>query len=332
MGPTVPDVLGRLKAVPDMLFAPPAAKRVPKIDVVHGEKRQDDYFWLRQKDHPDVLAHLRAENAYTDQVMKPTEAFQEALYRELLGRIKEDDQSVPYRRGDWLYYSRTEKGKQYQIHCRKQAPDGPEQVDGRPQRAGRGPRVHRPRRVRGQRRRPVARVHDRRHGLPRVHALREGPRDRRGPAGPRREGQHGRLGGRTTTCCSTSPRTTPSARTGSGVTGSARPRTTSSTRRPTSSSGSASGARAAARSCSRVAQLHEHGDALPARARSRTACGRCMQPREKDHEYHVEHAPASSLLHPHERRRRCATSGSSRRRSTDPARRAGPRSFRIART
>jgi oligopeptidase B len=114
--------------VSETLSAPPAAKRVPKIDVVHGEKRQDDYFWLRQKDHPEVIAHLRAENAYTQQVMRPTEAFQEALYRELLGRIKEDDQSVPYRRGSWLYYSRTEKGKQYQIHCRKKTPDGPEEV------------------------------------------------------------------------------------------------------------------------------------------------------------------------------------------------------------
>ena len=115
-------------AVSRPLSSPPLAKRVPKIDVVHGEKRQDDYFWLRQKDHPEVLAHLRAENAHTDQVMKPTEAFQEALYRELLGRIKEDDQSVPYRRGDWLYYSRTEKGKQYAIHCRKKGLDGLEEV------------------------------------------------------------------------------------------------------------------------------------------------------------------------------------------------------------
>ncbi|HYE91167.1 MAG TPA: oligopeptidase B, partial [Terriglobales bacterium] len=108
--------------------APPLAKRVPKVDVIHGEKRQDDYFWMRQKDHPDVLSHLRAENAYTDQVMKPTEVFQEALYGELLGRIKEDDQSVPYRRGAWLYYSRMEKGKQYAIHCRKKAPEAAEEI------------------------------------------------------------------------------------------------------------------------------------------------------------------------------------------------------------
>ena len=123
----VPDGLGRLKTVSERSL-PPLAKQVPTIEVVHGERREDDYFWLRQKNHPEVLAHLRAENAYTDEVMKPTEAFQEALYRELLGRIKEDDQSVPYRRGDWLYYSRTEKGKQYAIHCRKKASDAPEQI------------------------------------------------------------------------------------------------------------------------------------------------------------------------------------------------------------
>jgi oligopeptidase B len=107
---------------------PPVARKVPKIDVVHGDVRQDDYFWLRDKDSADVTAYLESENAYTDAVMKPTEAFQEALYREMLARIKEDDQSVPYPYGGWLYYSRTETGKQYAIHCRKAAPDGPEQV------------------------------------------------------------------------------------------------------------------------------------------------------------------------------------------------------------
>ena len=99
--------------------APPVAKKVPKVDVLHGDKRQDDYFWLREKGDPEVVAYLNAENAYTDSVMKATEAFQEALYAEMLGRIKEDDSSVPYRQGGFLYYSRTEKGKQYSIQCRK---------------------------------------------------------------------------------------------------------------------------------------------------------------------------------------------------------------------
>src|SRR3989442_598425 len=98
---------------------PPLAPRVPKVDVIHGERREDDYFWLRDKDDPHVTAYLQAENAYTVGVMQPTETFQEALYKEILGRIKEDDTTVPYRRGNHFYYSRTEKGKQYPIHCRK---------------------------------------------------------------------------------------------------------------------------------------------------------------------------------------------------------------------
>jgi oligopeptidase B len=100
-------------------ISPPVAKKVPKIEVLHGDKRQDDYAWLREKSDPEVVAYLNAENAYTDAVMKGTEAFQEALYAEMLGRIKEDDSSVPYRRGRYFYYARTEKGKQYPIHCRK---------------------------------------------------------------------------------------------------------------------------------------------------------------------------------------------------------------------
>ncbi|HEX9286422.1 MAG TPA: S9 family peptidase [Thermoanaerobaculia bacterium] len=98
---------------------PPSARREAKVDVVYGEKRQDDYFWLRRKEDPQVRAHLEAENAYTDAVMKPTEPLQEALYSEMLGRIKETDLTVPFRKGDFFYYSRTEKGKQYPIYCRK---------------------------------------------------------------------------------------------------------------------------------------------------------------------------------------------------------------------
>jgi oligopeptidase B len=109
--------------------APPVAQKVPKVDTVHGDRRQDDYFWLRDKANPEVAAYLEAENAYTDAVLKPTEAFQEALYKEMLGRIKETDEEVPYRKGGFFYYSRTETGKQYPIYCRKQGSlDAPEQV------------------------------------------------------------------------------------------------------------------------------------------------------------------------------------------------------------
>ena len=108
---------------------PPVAKKVPKMDVLHGERRVDDYYWLRDKTKPEVISYLEAENAYTASVMKPTEAFQEALYQEMLGRIKQTDLSVPYRYGGYYYYSRTEEGKQYPIHCRKKASlDAPEQV------------------------------------------------------------------------------------------------------------------------------------------------------------------------------------------------------------
>ena len=106
-----------------------APKKAPKIDVLHGETRQDDYYWLREKDNDAVLAYLREENAYTGELMKPTEAFQEALYQEMLARIKEDDSSVPFRRDRYFYYSRTEKGKQYPIYCRKAGSlDAPEEV------------------------------------------------------------------------------------------------------------------------------------------------------------------------------------------------------------
>jgi oligopeptidase B len=107
---------------------PPVAKKIPRVDVVHGDVRQDDYAWLREKDSPEVTAYLEAENAYADAVMKPTETFQGDLYREMLARIKEDDQSVPYPYGGWLYYSRTETGKQYPIHCRRRRPAGPEEI------------------------------------------------------------------------------------------------------------------------------------------------------------------------------------------------------------
>jgi oligopeptidase B len=98
---------------------PPVAKIAPRTTEVHGERRVDNYHWLREKENPDVRAYLEAENAYADAEMKPTEGFQQALYGEMLGRIKETDQDVPYRRGDFFYYSRTEQGKQYPIYCRR---------------------------------------------------------------------------------------------------------------------------------------------------------------------------------------------------------------------
>jgi oligopeptidase B len=113
----------------DTLPAPPVAKKVPHVTDINGHKLTDDYFWLRDKPNPEVRAYLEAENAYTDAVMKPTEPFQKKLYAEMLGRIKETDVDVPYKEGDYFYYSRTEAGKQYQIRCRRKGSmDAPEEV------------------------------------------------------------------------------------------------------------------------------------------------------------------------------------------------------------
>ncbi len=100
-------------------LTPPLAKRIPKTIDQHGEKRVDDYFWLRDKENPQTIKYLEAENAYTDAVMKPARELEDGLYKEMLARIKEDDAEVPWRKGNWLYYQRTEKGKQYPIYCRK---------------------------------------------------------------------------------------------------------------------------------------------------------------------------------------------------------------------
>jgi oligopeptidase B len=103
---------------------PPVAKQIPHIMELHGEHRVDPYHWLRQRTNPAVLALLKAENAYTDAVLKPTQKFQAALYKEMLSHIQETDTTVPYRMDGWLYYSRTEKGKQYPVHCRKRPEPG----------------------------------------------------------------------------------------------------------------------------------------------------------------------------------------------------------------
>ena len=99
--------------------APPETKIVPHPTTINGYTLQDNYFWLRDKKNPEVIQHLEAENAYADEIMKPTKDLQDTLYKEMLGRIKQTDLSVPYRLGNYYYYSRTEEGKQYPYMCRK---------------------------------------------------------------------------------------------------------------------------------------------------------------------------------------------------------------------
>ena len=112
------------------LPAPPIARKEHKETHLHGVTLTDDYAWLRDKQNPEVTAYLDAENAYADAVMAPLGGLREELYQEMLSHMKQTDISVPYRDGAWWYYTRTEEGSQYAIHCRKRAPEqsSPEQV------------------------------------------------------------------------------------------------------------------------------------------------------------------------------------------------------------
>jgi oligopeptidase B len=103
-----------------MMLQPPNTEKKPKVTTINGDRLVDNYFWLREKSNPAVIAHLEAENAYAAAMMKPTEALQEKLYQEILSHIKQTDVTVPYRWGDYFYYTRTVEGQQYPIYCRKQ--------------------------------------------------------------------------------------------------------------------------------------------------------------------------------------------------------------------
>src|SRR5215203_2459569 len=108
---------------------PPMAEKKPKTTNIHGVTIVDEYFWLREKTNPGVMSHLKAEEDYTDTVMKSTAPLQEKLYDEMLSHIKQTDTNVPYRYGNYFYYTRTEEGKQYPIFCRKKGSvDAPEEV------------------------------------------------------------------------------------------------------------------------------------------------------------------------------------------------------------
>ncbi|HYW12036.1 MAG TPA: hypothetical protein VE871_08765, partial [Longimicrobium sp.] len=111
------------------LPAPPVARVVPKTDTLHGDVRTDNYFWLRDRQNPEVISYLEAENRYADSAMSGTRQLQETLYQEILGRLRQTDLSVPDRIGPYFYYSRTEEGKQYPIFVRRRGSmQAPEEV------------------------------------------------------------------------------------------------------------------------------------------------------------------------------------------------------------
>jgi oligopeptidase B len=109
--------------------SPPVAAQHPVTSTLFGDKRVDDFAWLREKENPEVIDYLKAENEYTYSVMKPLEGFRETLYKEMLARIKETDESVPYLNHGYWYYQREVEGQQYPIYCRRKGTmEAPEEV------------------------------------------------------------------------------------------------------------------------------------------------------------------------------------------------------------
>lgn len=108
---------------------PPKAKTVPHLLTVHGHTRTDNYYWLRDKDNPEVQAYLNAENDYTSKLLQHTEELQEMLFEEIKARIPQTDYSVPFRFDNYYYYSRIENGQNYPVFCRKlHSLDAPEEI------------------------------------------------------------------------------------------------------------------------------------------------------------------------------------------------------------
>src|SRR5580692_10283248 len=111
---------------------PPIAPQVRTETTLHGVTLSDDYRWLRDQEKPEVTAYLEAENAYAEAVMAPLAGLRDQLYDEMLSHVKQTDVSVPFRDGAWWYYTRTEEGLQYSIHCRRAASAEPARSLGAP--------------------------------------------------------------------------------------------------------------------------------------------------------------------------------------------------------
>lgn len=103
----------------NILPSPPKAAIRPHAMTMHGHSRIDNYYWLNERENPEVLAYLEAENQYADACLKHTEPLQEQLFKEITSRIKQDDNSVPIKIRDYYHYTRFEEGKEYPIYCRK---------------------------------------------------------------------------------------------------------------------------------------------------------------------------------------------------------------------
>jgi len=98
---------------------PPLALKIKKKLSANGNIRIDNYYWLNERDNPKVINYIKAENEYTEQIMADYAEFKEKIYSEIIGRIKQNDESVPYKENGYYYYTRFEEGKEYPIYCRK---------------------------------------------------------------------------------------------------------------------------------------------------------------------------------------------------------------------
>lgn len=110
------------------MSVPPVAEKRPFTVTADGGARTDDWYWIREKDNPEVLELLKAENEYTETSLSHLAPLRETLYNEYLSRIQQTDESVPAKRDEWYYYGRTIEGEQYGVHCRKKGLDGAEEI------------------------------------------------------------------------------------------------------------------------------------------------------------------------------------------------------------
>ena len=118
-----------LSACVEESLVPPTARKIPHQLETHGDIRTDDYFWLNERGDPDVLAYLEEENAYSGKVMAHTAGLQDVLFQELKSRTDPEEESVPYKYGNYFYYHRYETDREYPIFCRKKGSvDAPEEI------------------------------------------------------------------------------------------------------------------------------------------------------------------------------------------------------------
>ena len=180
---------------------PPTVPQRP-YEVKGPESRNDPYYWLRDdsRKNPEMLAYLKAENAYADAVLAPTKPLQDKLFNEIVGRIKQDDSTVPFRKRGYFYYTRFETGAEYPVVARKSGSlEAKEQIMLDEPAMAKGPRLLRGRRLERQPGQSPARLCRGYGRPPAIHAEGEGPRDREDA------GRHGR---RTSSRTSSGPTTT----------------------------------------------------------------------------------------------------------------------------